>query len=341
MTGKKFDPNTDVPDLSGKVYVVTGGSAGIGYGIVAHLLQHNPSKIYLLSAKEEHADEATTALKEWGDVDAKVEWVKTDLADLKQTDEVARRLKGELTRLDGLICNAAIGVGKYWETKDGIDSHFQINHLSQSHLAVTLLPTLLKTPHSRLVLQSSALHAMPPGTTASTPPTRFASLEEINNDKVGPMHLYARTKLAQILWVRALVRRLSSDSGVQGLGLGVSGSKTDGDGVGKVWINATHPGGVKTDQQGQAVEAYGTLGKLGVKAVRPFMKDAVEEGCRPALFAATSERIVKEGVNGEYIVPDCKIASGSLSAEAKDDELGERLWSLTESILREKLGGLA
>ena len=26
----KFDPNTDIPDLSGKVYVVTGGSAGIG-----------------------------------------------------------------------------------------------------------------------------------------------------------------------------------------------------------------------------------------------------------------------------------------------------------------------
>lgn len=44
------------------------------------------------------------------------------------------------------------------------------------------------------------------------------------------------------------------------------------------WINATHPGGVNTDQQEQAVEAYGTKGKLGVKAVRPFLKDPVDEG---------------------------------------------------------------
>lgn len=29
-SNNKFDPNTDIPDLSGKVYVVTGGSAGIG-----------------------------------------------------------------------------------------------------------------------------------------------------------------------------------------------------------------------------------------------------------------------------------------------------------------------
>ena len=27
-----FDPNKDIPDLSGKTYVITGGSAGIGFG---------------------------------------------------------------------------------------------------------------------------------------------------------------------------------------------------------------------------------------------------------------------------------------------------------------------
>lgn len=30
LGGNKFDPNNDVPDLGGKVFVVTGGSAGIG-----------------------------------------------------------------------------------------------------------------------------------------------------------------------------------------------------------------------------------------------------------------------------------------------------------------------
>lgn len=90
LTGNSFDPNTEIPDLAGKTYLVTGGSAGIGFGICAHLLQHN-ARILLLSNKEEHADEAIEELKEYGDI-SKVEWVKCDLANLKKTDEVARRI---------------------------------------------------------------------------------------------------------------------------------------------------------------------------------------------------------------------------------------------------------
>lgn len=96
-----FDPNKDIPTLTGKVYIVTGGSAGIGFGIVAHLLQHSPAKIYLLSNKEEHAEEAVQELKKWGDAENIVEWVKCDLADLKMVDEVAERLAAE-KRIDGV-----------------------------------------------------------------------------------------------------------------------------------------------------------------------------------------------------------------------------------------------
>ena len=67
------------------------------------------------------------------------------------------------------------------------------------------------------------------------------------------------------------------------------------------WVNAVHPGGVATDQQDQAIDAYGTKGKIGVKAVRPFLKDPLDEGCRSALFAATSEDVVAEGIQGQYV----------------------------------------
>jgi len=88
LSSNTFDPNEVILDLSGKVdiqhivqpfyklkkltdlqkvYVVTGGSAGIGFGIVTHLLHHNAGKIYLLSQKAEHADEATSELKNYGD----------------------------------------------------------------------------------------------------------------------------------------------------------------------------------------------------------------------------------------------------------------------------------
>ncbi|KAF2274502.1 NAD(P)-binding protein [Westerdykella ornata] len=320
LTGNKFDPNTDIPDLKGKVYVVTGGSAGIGYGIVAHLLQHNPEKIYLLSMKEEHAQEALEDLKEWGDT-SKVEWRQCNLESFKQTDEVASSLAKELDRLDALICNAGLGVGVYNVSGDGLDTHMQVNFFSQVHLALTLLPILQKTTDSRLVFQSSELHRMTPSS------VKFASVEEINQD-IGPSYLYNRSKLAMILFVRELVKRIEAQQ---------FGPVTKD--KGEPWINATHPGGVATDQQKQAEDAYGLLGTIGVKAVRPFMKDPVKQGCRPILFAATSPDVVKEEIQGQYIVPDRKLTEPS--SQAMDPELARNLWNLTKEVLQTKIGNLS
>ncbi|KAI8941953.1 hypothetical protein NX059_000065 [Plenodomus lindquistii] len=314
-----FDPNTDVPDLSGKVYVVTGGSAGIGYGIVAHILQHSPEKIYLLSNKEEHANEAQEALKEWGDA-SKVEWRQCNLEDFKQTDEVAKSLAKELTRLDALVCNAGLGVGVYNETRDGIDSHMQVNVFSQAHLTLTLLPVLQKTQDSRIVHQSSDLHR------ATKTEWKFESISEINQD-IGAAFLYNRTKLAQILFLRQLYARIKA---------GQFGPVTGTTGL--PYINATHPGGVSTDQQKQAEEAYGTLGTIGVAVVRPFMKDPVSQGCRPAVFAATSDDVVKEQIQNSYIVPDKKVTEPS--NQAKDSALSLNLWKLTKEVLESKVGDL-
>ena len=49
------------------------------------------------------------------------------------------------------------------------------------------------------------------------------------------------------------------------------------------------------------MDAYGIAGKIGVKAIRPLLKDPIDEGCRPVLFAATSEDVVKEGIQGQYV----------------------------------------
>ena len=105
-----------------------------------------------------------------------------------------------------------------------------------------------------------------------------------------------------------------------------------------LYANATHPGGVATDQQQQAVEAYGTLGKIGVKAVMPMLSDPVKQGCRSALFATTADEVIEKGISGAYIVPDKKVTDPS--KQAQDVELQESLWRLSLEILKEKLGGL-
>ncbi|KAI5243174.1 NAD(P)-binding protein [Aureobasidium subglaciale] len=316
-----FDPTEDVPDLSGKVFVVTGGSAGIGFGICAHILQHNPLALYLLGKKQEHIQEAEDELKKYGDV-SKIHSIQIELEDLKQTDQVAKKLAEELPRLDGLICNAGLGVGDYNLTKDGIDSHMQVNFISQFHLTQTLLPLLQRTPNSRLVMQSSDLHR-------GISDVKFESLDELNKD-IGPMMLYNRTKLAQVLYIRELADRKRKAQ------LGFDAEKTSGP-----FMNAVHPGGIKTDQQKQAVDAYGVMGKIGVAVVKPFLKDPLDDGCRPALFAATSEDIIKEMIQGEYkhqIVPDRKVTTPS--SQACDQKLGENLWGLTERIIVSKLGSV-
>lgn len=330
---------------------MTGGSAGIGFGIVAHLLQHNPNSITVLSNKEDHFKTALEELKEYGDT-SKVHWMKCDLEDLKATDRVAKELASTHKKIDGvsvpldsthslvavhclvsslcgdhpitdvpladfdlqLILNAGLGVGVYNETVDGIDSHFQVNHLSQFHLLLTLLPVLSCAPNPRIVLQASDLHR------GATDDVQFADEAEINRD-IGPTKLYNRTKLAQILIVRALARRISD------------GRLGDGK---KIYVNAVHPGAVDTDQPLQAEEAYGTLGVIGHNLVKPLMKDPVSKGCRPALYAATSEEIVEKNIIGQYIVPDKKVTDPS--ARARDDTLGERLWALSEDMLKKRLG---
>ncbi len=233
---------------------------------------------------------------------------------------MAKQLAQELTRLDALICNAGLGVGVYEETEDGIDSHMAVNVFSQAHLTLTLLPVLQKTPDSRIVHQSSEMHRV------TKSEWKLNSLSEINQD-VGATFLYGRTKLAQILFLRQLYARIKA---------GQYGAVTANTGL--PYINATHPGAVQTDQQDQAVEAYGTLGKIGVAAVRPFMKDAVSHGCRPVLFAATSMDVVKEKIQNSYIVPDRKVQEPS--DQAKDAALALNLWRLTKEVLEGKIGKL-
>lgn len=155
------------------------------------------------------------------------------------------------------------------------------------HLILTLLPNLVETAkeHSeaRIVLQTSDLHRMSPSS------VKFASLGEINTD-IGPAYLYNRSKLAQILFVRALVRRLED------------GRLSPGTNI-NIYANATHPGAVSTEQQKQAEEAYGVAGKVAVAMARPFMKDPITQGPLSALFAATSPDVPKEKISGQYVRP--------------------------------------
>jgi WW domain-containing oxidoreductase len=67
--------------------------------------------------------------------------------------------------------------------------------------------------------------------------------------------------------------------------------------------------------------------------MRPFFRDALDEGCLSALFAGTSPRIVVENIRGEYICPPDSIEDSS--NQAKDEKLGEQFCTLSDSLVRD------
>jgi NAD(P)-dependent dehydrogenase (short-subunit alcohol dehydrogenase family) len=299
----------EVPDLSGKVALVTGGSEGIGYGCTHTLLSHNVSKLFILSMSEDIANDAINAIaKEMGQDKAdRVEFIQCDLSDWEQTGKVAFDISKKTDRLDILINNAARGIMTYQLNKTGIDLHMATTHMGHVVLTSHLLPLLKSTAEKgntvRLVQLGSNLHENAPKE------TKFESVDELNTD-FGPQPLYGRTKLASILYAKYLDRHLHSK-------------------YPNILSNAIHPGIVETRQSAVHIhEAYPLLGYGMSVGAAPFKKNQFE-GCVSAMFAAT-----KTEKSGQYICPPAIIEPGS--DKANDVALGEQLMDLTWKIVKEK-----
>ena len=109
-----------IPHLATKIFVVTGGSTGLGFGIVTHLLRHKAKRIYVLSSSSENWEKSRAQLESEGLNTNALTWNECDLADLHAVDKVAKRLAEEAPRIDALICNAGIGVLPFKLSADGI-----------------------------------------------------------------------------------------------------------------------------------------------------------------------------------------------------------------------------
>ncbi|KAF1829871.1 NAD(P)-binding protein [Decorospora gaudefroyi] len=298
-----------VPDLAGKVAVVTGGSEGIGYGCTHTLLSHNVKKLFILSMSEDIADHAIKAIREemGEDKASRVEWLQCDLSDWEATGKTAFAISEKTDRLDILINNAARGIMTYQLAKNGIDLHMATNHMGHVVLTSHLLPLLKKTAEKgdkvRLVQLGSNVHEQAPKD------LKFASVDELNTD-LGPQVQYGRTKLASILYARYLARHLTSQ-------------------YPNILSNATHPGIVKTRQSQEHIhEAYPLGGYAMSVGLEPFKKSQFE-GCVSTMFAAT-----KTERSGEYICPPAIVEPGS--KQANDVQLGEQLMELTWKVVKEK-----
>ncbi|KAJ4340291.1 hypothetical protein N0V87_002583 [Didymella glomerata] len=297
-----------VPDLSGKVAVVTGGSEGIGYGCTHTLLKKGVKKLFILSKSDDIAEDAIKAIKqEMGEETGnRVVWMKCDLSDWEETGRTAFEIANQTDRIDILINNAARGIMTYQLAKNGVDLHMATNHFGHVVLTSHLLPILKETAKKdkvRIVCTASNLHEQTPSD------TQFASVDELNTD-LGAQPQYGRSKLAALLYAKYLSRHVTPQHP-------------------NILVNAIHPGIVETRQSTEHIHEAFPLGGYAMSVgLAPFKKTQFE-GAVSTMYAATMTE-----KSGQYICPPAIVEKGS--DKANDVELGERLMDLTWRVVKEK-----
>ncbi|KAH7379982.1 hypothetical protein BKA64DRAFT_240416 [Cadophora sp. MPI-SDFR-AT-0126] len=137
------------PDLTGKVYIVTGGASGIGFRLVKILYQKNAT-VYIAGRSLENAERAKAEAKSEVLIsNGKIECLFLDLADLATIKKSADEFMAREQRLDILWNNAAVGqppAGS--QTAQGYELQLGTNCLGPFLFTHLLHPILLRTAKS-------------------------------------------------------------------------------------------------------------------------------------------------------------------------------------------------
>jgi NAD(P)-dependent dehydrogenase (short-subunit alcohol dehydrogenase family) len=194
--------------------------------------------------------------------------------------------------LDGIICNAGIMALPKLTLKYGIELQFLTNHLGHFLLVTGLLPLL--AANGRVVMLSSDAHR--------AAPRRGVDFDNLDGSRgYRAWTFYGQTKVANLLFAKALAKRLD-------------GGRT---------ANAVHPGVIVTKLQ-RSMPAIATKAMVLTESI--FLKSAAQ-GAATTLYVATHPSLT--GVTGEYFA-DCNLARPR--RVARDPDLAERLWMFSEEF---------
>ncbi|UQI45826.1 SDR family NAD(P)-dependent oxidoreductase [Streptomyces sp. HU2014] len=185
-----------LPRADGRVFLVTGGNAGIGY-FVAEQLSATGATVVLGSRNPAKAEAATASIRARV-AGARVRAVRLDLADLSSLGTAVESL--EVERLDAVVHNAGVALDDppRRETEDGHELMFGTNHLGHFALTQRLLPLLSAAPAARVVTMGSFAAK-----------SERLDLDDLQSRKdYRPKRAYGRSKLAQMYFGVALDRRL-------------------------------------------------------------------------------------------------------------------------------------
>jgi NAD(P)-dependent dehydrogenase (short-subunit alcohol dehydrogenase family) len=292
----------DIPDLNGRVILVTGANSGIGFEAARAFAAHGAHVV--LGCRNEEKARAAIDTIESRIPGASTELLRIDCADLGSVAAAAERFRAGHDRLDVLVNNAGLMAIPHERTPQGYEMQLAVNHLAPFALTAHLLDRLLATPGSRVVAISSQGHR--PGK------IDFDDLQ--SERRYSPWRAYFQSKLANLLFTFELQRKLAA---VDAPTLAV----------------AAHPGGASTNLGHEIPGLVGTLNRIAEPVVAWALQSAAM-GALPTERAATDPTVV----GGEYYGPDGLFEQRGhpvrvkASARAHDRVGAARLWSVSADL---------
>lgn len=296
----------DVPDLTGRIAVVTGASSGLGLENARALAQRGAHVI--LATRDPDRTAVATSRIQRAVPDASIEHLPLDLADLGSVSGAAAALGLQHERIDLVIANAGVMGTPAHETVDGFELQMGVNHLGHAALVAALLPMLTAAPRPRVVVVTSEV--------ARAGHVDVAHLGMLATPH-RPWRAYAASKLANLLYAFELSRRLERAGW-------------------HIVVATAHPGYAATDLQrrgpglGGGRSAQFRARALG--AITDVVAQSAAQGALPQLRAATAPDVVSgsswgpsggmRGAAVEVVAP----------ARARNEQLAAALFDRTEEL---------
>ncbi|MGE0707765.1 MAG: oxidoreductase [Planctomycetota bacterium] len=285
-----------LPELSGRVAVVTGANSGIGLE-TARALAGRGAHVVLACRSESKAREALASLFAEAP-SGRLEFRALDLADLTSVRGFAEGLLAEHPRLDLLVDNAGVMMPATRQTtRDGFEVQLGVNHLGHFALTNLLLPALEAAPAGRVVTVASLAHRQ-----------GWIDFDDLHWERRRYRRVasYGQSKLANLLFAFELARRLQA-----------RGSR--------VVSTAAHPGWTATDLQ-RHTRLFEVLNPLfamsPAQGALPALRAAVDPECRGGEYF---------GPDGAFEVRGHPVRVQA-TRRAQDAAAAARLWSASEEL---------
>jgi NAD(P)-dependent dehydrogenase (short-subunit alcohol dehydrogenase family) len=284
--------------MRGKVVLITGGTGGIGKATALGIAKLGATTV-VVGRNKERAEAALAEIKAQSG-NPKVDLILADLSSQADIRKLADEFTSRYDRLDVLLNNVGGLYAKRWETVDGVEASFAMNHLNVHLLTTLLLPTLKASAPSRIINVNSSGH-------------RFAKVnfDDLFAEKwYRGLDIYVNSKLVNLLVSYELARRLA--------GSGVT-------------VNIADPGGAMTDMtNGMTPEMVPWFMAMAWPLFRVFQRgQTVEKAAVSSIYLASSPDV--EGVTGRYFNPSGKEVKSS--GASYDQIASRRLWDITEQLL--------